>query len=102
MSNGARASGNAEVIQEWADFDANGCTFERGRMDANVQSICFKEPAGVPDSLRDPRKGVKVKAADVAFLKSELLISESVADAALVAAAGDVDAALQTLLRRAA
>lgn len=58
----------AEVIQEWVDFDAAGSSFERGRMEANIQSICFKDPAGAPESLRNMHHGVKVKAPAVAFL----------------------------------
>lgn len=62
------ASSKAEVIQEWADFDANGATFERGRMEANIQSLCFHEPAGVSDEMKDRHKGVKVKGSDVTSL----------------------------------
>ena len=58
----------AEVIQEWSDFDSAGCTFERGRMEKNVQDICFKRPAGVPEALKDPRHGVKLKQADIQAL----------------------------------
>lgn len=61
-------SSKAEVIQEWADLDANGASFERGRMEANIQSICFLDPAGVPESMKDRHKGVKVKSADVLTL----------------------------------
>lgn len=59
----------SEVLQEWADLDANGAKFERGLMEKHVQSICFLEPAGVPPALKqDKHKGVKVKGADIAFL----------------------------------
>lgn len=58
----------SEVIQEWADLDANGASFERGRMEANIQSICFIDPAGVPEWMKDRHKGVKVRHADVASL----------------------------------
>lgn len=64
---GAKRS-QAEVIQEWADFDANGASFERGRMEANIQSICFNDPAGVPASLKDKHKGLKIKGSDVLYL----------------------------------
>ena len=61
-------SSKAEVIQEWADLDANGASSERGRMEANIQSICFLDPAGVPEAMKDRHKGVKVKSADVLTL----------------------------------
>lgn len=49
-------------------MDANGASFERGRMEANVQSICFLEPAGVPPELKNPYQGFKAKGSDVATL----------------------------------
>jgi len=59
----------SEVLQEWADLDANGAKFERGLMEKHIQSICFLDPAGVPPALKqDKHKGVKVKGADIAFL----------------------------------
>ena len=57
-----------EVIQQWADMDSEGATFERHRMDAQVQSICITDQAGVPDALKDTSKGIKVKASDVNYL----------------------------------
>ncbi|AXA52083.1 uncharacterized protein MRET_3984 [Malassezia restricta] len=93
------ASSKAEVIQEWADFDANGATFERGRMEANIQSLCFHEPAGVSDEMKDRHKGVKVKGSDVTSLTSELLVEPEVAEAALVKAGGDLDEAFHLLLQ---
>lgn len=68
-SMGAAKNTKSEVLQEWADLDANGAKFERGLMEKHVQSICFLDPAGVPPSLKqDKHKGVKVKGADIAFL----------------------------------
>lgn len=62
-----------EVIQQWADMDSEGATFERHRMDAQVQSICITDQAGVPDALKDTSKGIKVKASDVNYLVRLLL-----------------------------
>lgn len=63
-----RSMSQAEVIQEWADSDGSGASFERGRMEKNIQEICIKHPAGVPSNLRDPRKGLKLKQADIQSL----------------------------------
>lgn len=65
-----RGAAQSEVIQQWADMDSEGATFERHRMDAQLQSICITDPAGVPDSLKDLSKGIKVKPSDVSFLVS--------------------------------
>lgn len=40
----AGAGAAREVIQDWADGEG-GYTFERGRMEAAVRSICFDRPA---------------------------------------------------------
>ena len=58
----------SEVIQEWADFDSEGQTFERGRMEKNVQDIAFINPAGLTEEQKDPRKGIKLKNADIQAL----------------------------------
>ena len=58
----------SEVIQEWADFDSEGCTFERGRMEKNAQEVAFINPAGLTDAQKDPRHGVKLKTADIQAL----------------------------------
>lgn len=62
-----------QVIQEWADFDSDGYTFERGRMEKNVQAICFGDnPAVYPASLASgPSGGLKLKKEDVDFLVSQ-------------------------------
>ncbi|WFD26209.1 hypothetical protein MNAN1_001186 [Malassezia nana] len=98
---GAAKNTKSEVLQEWADLDANGAKFERGLMEKHVQSICFLDPARVPPSLKqDKHKGVKVKGADIAFLTNELLVDVHVAEAAIVEAGGDMDKALGLLLRQ--
>ncbi|WFD18815.1 hypothetical protein MCAP1_001026 [Malassezia caprae] len=98
----ATKNAKSEVLQEWADFDANGAKFERGLMEKHVQSICFLDPAGVPSALKqDKHKGVKVKGADIAFLTNELLVDAHVAEAAIVESGGDMDKALGLLLRQA-
>lgn len=68
MTTAKRTPAQTEVIQQWADMDSEGATFERGRMEANVQAICIQDPAGVPDSLKEATKGVKVKPSDVSYL----------------------------------
>lgn len=65
-----------EVIQQWADMDSEGATYERRRLDANVQRICITEQAGVPDSLKDANKGVKVKTSDVSYLVGWPLLTQ--------------------------
>ncbi|WFD38841.1 uncharacterized protein MJAP1_001805 [Malassezia japonica] len=82
-------------------MDSEGATFERGRMEANVQAICIQDPAGVPDSLKEAAKGVKVKPSDVSYLTQEFLLPTHAAEAALVASGGDVQAAVSRLLRSA-
>ncbi|WFD04985.1 acetolactate synthase [Malassezia vespertilionis] len=75
MATQGRGAPKAEVIQQWADAGSEGASFERGRIDAAVKSICVEDPAGTPASLKDPRKGVKLKAADIIALTNEFLIS---------------------------
>ena len=97
----------SEVIQEWADFDSEGQTFERGRMEKNVQDVGFINPAGLTEEQKDPRKGVKLKNADIQSLvrsslqADDLLISQKDAEAALVVAGGDIKQATHKLLREA-
>ncbi|KAI3620678.1 hypothetical protein CBS9595_002645 [Malassezia furfur] len=89
-----------EVIQQWADMDSEGATFERHRMDAQVQSICITDQAGVPEALKDASKGIKVKASDVNYLTQQFLIPTHMAETALVQGGGDVNSAVSILLTK--
>jgi hypothetical protein len=62
----------SQVIQEWADFDSAGYSFERGRMEKTVQSLCFGDQAAVmPAHLAaGPAQGQKLKKEDVEFIVS--------------------------------
>ncbi|GAC76960.1 hypothetical protein PANT_22c00298 [Moesziomyces antarcticus T-34] len=94
------AKPQAEVIQEWADFDSAGYSFERGRMEKTVQSLCFGDQAAVmPAHLAaGPAQGQKLKKEDVEFIVSELLVSRGVAEAALAKHKGDMQKALAELV----
>ncbi|KAJ1029300.1 hypothetical protein NDA13_002551 [Ustilago tritici] len=93
------AKPKAEVIQDWADFDSAGYSFERGRMEKTVQSLCFGENAAtVPASIAaGPSKGQKLKE-DVKFIVSELLVSRQVAESTLAKHKGDMEKALGELV----
>ncbi|EPQ31945.1 uncharacterized protein PFL1_00144 [Pseudozyma flocculosa PF-1] len=86
----------AEVIQEWADADSDGYTFERGRMEKNVQAICFGDNAAVlPASIaQGPSAGLKLKKEDVDLLTNQLLLSRPAAEAALAKNGGDLEKTL--------
>ncbi len=60
------------MIQEWADFDSAGYSFERGRMEKTVQALCFGDQAAVmPAHLAaGPAQGQKLKKEDVEFIVS--------------------------------
>lgn len=60
------------MIQEWADFDSAGYSFERGRMEKTVQALCFGDNAAtVPASIAaGPSQGQKLKKDDVEFIVS--------------------------------
>ncbi|GAK63841.1 uncharacterized protein PAN0_003d2050 [Moesziomyces antarcticus] len=94
------AKPQAEVIQEWADFDSAGYSFERGRMEKTVQALCFGDQAAVmPAHLAaGPAQGQKLKKEDVEFIVSELLVSRSVAEATLAKHKGDMENALTELV----
>ena len=64
--------GAYQVIQEWADFDSAGYSFERGRMEKTVQALCFGDNAAtVPASIAaGPSQGQKLKKDDVEFIVS--------------------------------
>ena len=59
-----------QVIQEWADFDSAGYTFERGRMEKTVQSLCFGDNAATMSAqiAAGPSQGQKLKKEDVDFI----------------------------------
>ncbi|PWN49578.1 hypothetical protein IE53DRAFT_388189 [Violaceomyces palustris] len=86
----------AEVIQEWADYDSEGYSFERGRMEKNIQSICFEKPALLPPK---PAGASKLKKEDVDFLVKDLLLTRPQAEASLNEAGGDLEKALESLVR---
>ncbi|KAN0066538.1 hypothetical protein ACQY0O_000632 [Thecaphora frezii] len=90
----------AEVIQEWADFDSDGYTFERGRMEKNIQAICFGDsPAVLPVAIaQGPAAGLKLKKEDVDFLVNQLLLSRSEAEAALAKSGGDLAKTFELLV----
>lgn len=57
-----------EVIQEWADGEG-GYTFERGRMEAAVRLLCFKEPVSLhKDASSSTKVSQKPNKDDVEFL----------------------------------
>ncbi|SPO23516.1 uncharacterized protein UTRI_02195 [Ustilago trichophora] len=94
------AKPQAEVIQEWADFDSAGYSFERGRMEKTVQSLCFGDNAATvpPHIAAGPSAGQKLKKDDVEFIVSELLVSRQVAEAILAKHRGDLEKALGELV----
>ncbi|KAJ1027048.1 hypothetical protein NDA18_003067 [Ustilago nuda] len=94
------AKPQAEVIQDWADFDSAGYSFERGRMEKTVQSLCFGDNAAtVPASIAaGPSQGQKLKKEDVEFIVFELLVSRQVAESTLAKHKGDMEKALGELV----
>ncbi|CBQ72217.1 conserved hypothetical protein [Sporisorium reilianum SRZ2] len=94
------AKPQAEVIQEWADFDSAGYSFERGRMEKTVQALCFGDNAAtVPAHIAaGPSQGQKLKKEDVDFIVTELLVSRQVAEATLAKHNGDMEKALTELV----
>nr|CDI52838.1 conserved hypothetical protein [Melanopsichium pennsylvanicum 4] len=64
------AKPQAEVIQEWADFDSAGYSFERGRMEKTIQALCFGDNAAVLPAhiVQGPSAGQKLKKEDVDFI----------------------------------
>ncbi|KAK0530528.1 hypothetical protein OC834_000975 [Tilletia horrida] len=94
----------AEVIQEWADAaEGTTLTFERGRMDKALQEVVLGDrPARLPASLGatatpaaiEGRTAKQIKE-DTETIAKELWISSQQAEVLLVAAKGDVAAALQ-------
>ncbi|PWY98562.1 hypothetical protein BCV70DRAFT_201882 [Testicularia cyperi] len=97
----AASKSQAEVIQEWADFDSNGYSFERGRMEKTVQALCFGDKAVKcpPHIAAGPAQGQKLKREDVDFISSELLVSRATAEATLAKHKGDLEEALLELMR---
>lgn len=110
------------MIQEWADFDSAGYTFERGRMEKNIQAICMGDhPASTPAHIAaGPAQGQKLKRDDVDFIVSillsilrcplyanscsvlqtlELLVPRHVADATLAKHNGNLQMALDELVK---
>ncbi|CDW99460.1 hypothetical protein [Sporisorium scitamineum] len=85
------AKPQAEVIQEWVDFDSAGYSFVRGRMEKTVQSLCFGDNAAtVPAHIAaGPSQGQKLKKEDVDFI---------VAEATLAKHNGDMEKALAELV----
>ncbi|KAJ9477927.1 Dihydroneopterin aldolase domain protein [Pseudozyma hubeiensis] len=94
------AKPQAEVIQEWADFDSAGYSFERGRMEKTVQALCFGDNAAtVPAHVAaGPSQGQKLKKDDVDFIIAELLVSRQTAEATLAKYNGDMEKALTELV----
>lgn len=111
-----------QVIQEWADFDSAGYTFERGRMEKNIQAICMGDhAASTPAHIAaGPAQGQKLKRDDVDFIVSrssadypstvslryvsplqtlELLIPRHIAEATLAKHNGDFKKALDELVQ---
>ncbi|WFD42962.1 hypothetical protein MPSI1_001613 [Malassezia psittaci] len=97
MSTGKRSTGKPEVIQQWQDMDSNGATFERNRLDKRIQEICVTDPAGVPDSMKNANKDIKIKASDVAYLTKQYMIPKHMAETALLQGHGDLSAAITFL-----
>ena len=64
--------GLEQVIQDWADFDSAGYSFERGRMEKTVQALCFGDNAvNVPAHIAaGASQGQKLKKEDVEFIVS--------------------------------
>lgn len=65
-----------EVIQDWADGEG-GYTFERGRMESAVRSICFEKPATLKLAAPVPKSaiasaGVKPKKEDIEMIVSRI------------------------------
>ncbi|EST07922.1 hypothetical protein PSEUBRA_003050 [Kalmanozyma brasiliensis GHG001] len=94
------AKPQAEVIQEWADFDSAGYSFERGRMEKTVQALCFGDNAAIVPAhiAAGPSQGQKLKKEDVDFITTELLVSRSVAESTLAKYNGNMEKALTELV----
>ncbi|WFC98873.1 hypothetical protein MYAM1_001606 [Malassezia yamatoensis] len=97
MSTGKRSTGKPEVIQQWQDMDSDCGSFERNRLDKQIQEICVTHPAGVPDSMKNANKDIKIKASHVAYLVNQYIIPKHMAETALLQGHGDLSAAIEIL-----